>query len=78
MCKSKERGRCTRKKKKREQPRGSRLEKKKTIKRGLCMEKKIKKREQSVAAFERDKLCVTAKKNKRDFSLAMRHTQELL
>ena len=28
MCKSKERGRCTRKKKKREQPRGSRLEKK--------------------------------------------------
>ena len=54
MCKSKERGRCTRKKKKREQPRGSCLEKKKTTKRGLCVENKIKMREQSVAAFKKD------------------------
>ena len=45
MCKSKDRGSCTRKKKKREQPRGSRLKKKKTAKRELCVEKKIKRRE---------------------------------
>ena len=37
MCKSKERGSRTRKKKKREQPRGSRLEKKKIAKRELCV-----------------------------------------
>ena len=37
MCKSKERGSCTRKKKKREQPRGSRLEKMKIAKRELCV-----------------------------------------
>ena len=36
---------------KREQPRGSRLEKKKTVKR-------IERREQSVAAFERNNYCV--------------------
>ena len=58
MCKSKERGSRTRKKKKREQPRGSHLEKKKTVKRGLCVEKKIKRREQSVTAFDKDNLCV--------------------
>ena len=58
MCKSKERESCARKKKKIKQPRGSRLEKKKTTKRELYVEKKIKMREQSVAAFERDKLCV--------------------
>ena len=34
---------------KREQPRGNRL-----AKRELCMKKKIERREQSVAAFERD------------------------
>ena len=39
---------------KREQPRGNRLEKKKTAKRELCVKKKIERREQSVAAFERD------------------------
>ena len=54
MCKSKERGSRIRNKKKRKQPRGSCLEKKKTTKRELCVEKKIKRREQSVAAFERD------------------------
>ena len=54
MCKSKGRGSRTRNKKKREQLRGSHLQKKKTAKRELCMEKKIKMREQSVAAFERD------------------------
>ena len=53
MCKTKERGNRTRKKKKKELPRGSLLEKKKTTKRELCVEKKIKRREQSVAAFER-------------------------
>ena len=37
MCKSKERGSRTRKKKKREQPRGSHLDKKKTAKRELCV-----------------------------------------
>ena len=37
MCKSKERGSRTRKKKKREQPRGSRLEKMKIAKRELCV-----------------------------------------
>ena len=50
------------------------------------MEKKIKMREQSVAAFKRDNLCVCVcvcvcervKKNKRDFSLVVRHTHELL
>ena len=51
MCKSKNRGSRTRKK--REQPRGSRLEKKKTAKRELYVEKK-KKKEQSVTAFQRD------------------------
>ena len=57
MCKSKERGSRTKNKKKRERPRGSRLEKKKTAKRDLCVEKKIKRREQSVATFERDNYC---------------------
>ena len=51
---SKERESHKRKKKKREQPRGSSLEKMKIAKRELCMEKKIKMREQSVVAFERD------------------------
>ena len=74
MCKSKERGRCTRKKKKREQPRGSRLEKKKTTKRGLCVEKKIKKREQSVAAFERDNWCVCENKEKEERFFFSRET----
>ena len=46
------------KREKREQPRGSRLEKKKTAKRELCVEKKIERRVQSVAAFEKDNLCV--------------------
>ena len=58
MCKSKERESYTRKKKKIKQPRGSRLEKKKIAKRELYVEKKIKMRKQSVAAFERDNLCV--------------------
>ena len=39
---------------KRKQLRGSHLEKKNTDKRKLCVEKKIKRREQNVAAFERD------------------------
>ena len=39
---------------KREQPRESRLEEKKTAKRELCVKKKIERREQSVAAFERN------------------------
>ena len=38
----------------RARPRGSRLEKKKTAKRELCVKKKIERREQSVAAFERN------------------------
>ena len=50
------------KREKREQPRGSHLEeeekKKKTAKREFCVEKKIERRVQSVAAFERDNLCV--------------------
>ena len=49
VCKGKERESRTRKKKKGEQPRGSRLKKKKTAKRELCMEKKNKK--------ERAKVC---------------------
>ena len=39
---------------KRAQPRGNRLEKKKTAKRELCVKKKIERREQNVAAFERN------------------------
>ena len=66
MCKSKERGSCTRKKKKREQSRRSHLEKKKTTKRELCTEKKIKMREQSVAPFERDNVCVCESKEKQE------------
>ena len=70
------------KREKREQPRGSHLEeeeKKKIAKREFCVEKKIERRVQSVATFERDNLCVwEQKKNKRNFYLTMRHTQELL
>ena len=39
---------------KREQLRGSRLKKEDSQERELCVEKKIKRREQSVAAFEKD------------------------
>ena len=42
----------------REQPRGSCLEKEDSQERELCMEKKIERRVQSIAAFERDNLCV--------------------
>ena len=37
-----------------EQPRGSHLEKKDSQERELCMEQKIKRREQSTVAFEKD------------------------
>ena len=65
---------------------GAAQRKKKTAMRELCVGKKIKRREQSVAAFKRDNLCVCVcvcvcervKKNKRDFSLVVRHTHELL
>ena len=40
------------------QPRGSCLEKEEGRERELCVEKKIERRVQSVAAFERDNLCV--------------------
>ena len=44
------------------QPRGSRLEKKDSQERELCMEQKIKKREQSIATFEKDNLCESKEK----------------
>ena len=61
-----------------EQPRGSRLEKKDSQERELCMEQKIKRREQSIATFKKDNSCVRAKKNKKFFSSAVRHTQVFL
>ena len=64
---------------KREQPRGNRLEKKKTAKRDLCVKKKIERREQSVAALRKIFSAYESKeKQERDFSLAVRHIQEIL
>ena len=45
-----------------EQPRGSHLEKKDSQERELCMKQKIKRREQSIAAFEKDNLCESKEK----------------
>ena len=56
---------------KRARPRGSRLEKKKTAKRELCLKKKIERRE-IISAYE------SKEKQERDFSLAVRHIQEIL
>ena len=52
MCKSKERS-CTRKERERA-AKSKLLREKKTAKRELCVEKKIERKEQSVAAFERN------------------------
>ena len=54
MCKSKERGSRTRKKRESVAKREPLREKEDNQERELCVEKKIKRREQSVAAFEKD------------------------
>ena len=61
-------------KKKREQPRGSRLEKKKIAKRELYMEKKKKESKMLPPFKEIISMCMRVKKNKRNFPLAVRHT----
>ena len=57
-CKSKEKGSHTRKKEEERAAKREPLREKKIAKRELCLEKKIERRKQSVAAFERDNLCV--------------------
>ena len=58
------------KKKRWEQPRGSRLEKEDSQERELCVEKKIKRREQSVAPLRKIiSVCVCEQRKTREFYL---------
>ena len=76
MCKSKNRGSHTRKK--RESSQEGAAERKRRQPRESCTWRRKKKSKVLPPFKEIISMCMRVKKNKRDFSLTVRHTQELL